>query len=109
MTTQELQTQLLSLSSIERSNLIRFLTHSLEAPWQGICKTPGVMGGEACVRETRIPVWLLVSYARLRLSEAKLLDNYPTLTARDLVNAWSYASAYTDEIDRAIAQQDEEL
>ena len=109
MTTQELQTQLLSLSSIERLNLIQFLTHSLEAPWQGICKTPGVMGGEACVQETRIPVWLLVSYTRLGLSEANLLDNYPTLTARDLVNAWSYASAYTDEIDRAIAQQDEEL
>ena len=109
MTAQELQTQLLSLSSIERFNLIQFLTHSLEAPWQGICKTPGVMGGEACVRETRIPVWLLVSHTRLGLSEAKLLDNYPTLTARDLVNAWSYASTYTNEIDRAIAQQDEEL
>ena len=108
MTTQELQTQLLSLSSTERLNLIQFLTHSLEAPWQGIHKTPGVMGGEACIRETRIPVWLLVSYTRLGLSEAKLLDNYPTLTARDLVNAWSYASAYADEIDRAIAQQDEE-
>ena len=108
MTTQELQNQLLSLSSIERSNLIQFLTHSLEAPWAGICKTPGVMGGEACIRDTRIPVWLLVSYRRLGLSEAKLLDNYPTLTANDLVNAWSYASAYGDEIDRAIAQQDEE-
>ena len=106
MTTQELQNQLLSLSSIERSNLIQFLTHSLEAPWQGIHKTPGVMGGEACIRDTRIPVWLLMSYRRLGLSEAKLLDNYPTLTANDLV--WSYASAYADEIDRAIAQQDEE-
>ena len=108
MTTQELQNQLLSLSSSERSNLIQFLTHSLEAPWQGIHKTPGVMGGEACIRDTRIPVWLLVSYRRLGLSEAKLLDNYPTLTANDLVNAWSYASAYADEIDWTIAQQDEE-
>ena len=108
MTTQELQNQLLSLSSIERSNLIQFLTHSLEAPWRGIHKTPGVMGGEACIRDTRIPVWLLVSYRQLGLSEAKLLDNYPTLTANDLVNAWSYASAYADEIDRTIAQQDEE-
>ena len=84
------------------------MTHSLEAPWQDIHKTPGIMGGEACVQETRIPVWLLVSHTRLGLSEAKLLDNYPTLTAKDLVNAWSYASAYTDEIDWAIAQQDEE-
>ncbi len=65
------------------------------------------MGGEACIRDTRTSVWLLVSYRRLGLSEAKLLDNYPTLTANDLVNAWSYANAYSDEIDRAIAQQDE--
>jgi uncharacterized protein (DUF433 family) len=84
------------------------LMHSLEVPWQGIHKTWGVMGGEACVRDTRISVWLLVSYCRLGLSEAKLLDNYPMLTANDLVNAWSYASAYADEIDRAIAQQEEE-
>jgi uncharacterized protein (DUF433 family) len=108
MTIQELQSQLLSLTPTEKSSLIQFLSHSLETPWQGICRTPGVMGGEACIRETRIPVWLLVSYARLGLSEAKLLENYPTLTAIDLVNAWSYASAYTEEIDRAIAQQDEE-
>jgi uncharacterized protein (DUF433 family) len=67
-----------------------------------------VMGGEACIRDTRIPVWLLVSYSRLGLSEAKLLDNYPTLTANDLVNAWSYASANPDEIERAIDRQDEE-
>jgi uncharacterized protein (DUF433 family) len=66
------------------------------------------MGGEACIRDTRIQVWLLVSYGRLGLSEAKLLDNYPSLTAIDLVNAWSYASANADEIDRAISRQDED-
>ncbi len=108
MTIQELQTQLLSLTPIEKTTLIQFLSHSLESPWQGICRTPGVMGGEACIRDTRIPVWLLVSYSRLGLSEAKLLDNYPTLTAMDLVNAWSYASAHGEEIDRAIARQEED-
>jgi uncharacterized protein (DUF433 family) len=108
MTIQELQTQLLSLTPEEKSNLIHFLSGSLEIPWQGINKTPGVMGGEACIRDTRIPVWLLVSYSRLGLSEAKILDNYPSLTASDLVNAWSYAGANPDEIDRVIEQQDEE-
>ncbi len=108
MTIQELQTQLLSLTPIEKSNLIQFLSSSMETPWQGIHKTPGVMGGEACIRDTRIPVWLLVSYNRLGLNEAKLLENYPTLTAIDLVNAWSYNSANPDEIDRAIARQEEE-
>jgi uncharacterized protein (DUF433 family) len=42
------------------------------------------------------------------LSEAKLLENYPTLLAIDLVNAWNYAAAYSDEINAAIARQDEE-
>lgn len=108
MTIQELQDRLLSLTSDEKANLIHFLASSLETPWQGIRKTPGVMGGEACIRDTRIPVWLLVSYRRLGLSEAKLLDNYPTLTATDLVNAWSYAAGNPDEIDRSLARQDEE-
>jgi uncharacterized protein (DUF433 family) len=106
MTIQELQTQLLSLTQDEKSNLIQFLANSLEIPWRGINKTPGVMGGSACIRDTRIPVWLLVSYRRMGLSEAKLLDNYPSLTATDLANAWSYCEAQSAEIDRAIAQQD---
>ena len=108
MTIQELQAQLLSLTPIEKSNLIHFLSSSMETSWQGIHKTDGVMGGEACIRDTRIPVWLLVSYSRLGLSEAKLLENYPSLTAIDLVNAWSYNSANAAEIDQAIAKQEEE-
>ncbi len=107
MTIQELQIQLLSLTPDEKSNLIHLLSGSLETPWQGIHKTADVMGGEACIRDTRIPVWLLVSYTRLGLNESKLLDNYPTLTATDLVNAWSYNIANSDEIDRAIAKQEE--
>jgi uncharacterized protein (DUF433 family) len=106
MTIQELQAQLIALTPDEKSNLIQVLSNSLETPWLGINKTPSLMGGEACIRDTRIPVWLLVSYRQMGLSEAKLLDNYPILTATDLVNAWSYASANSDEIDRAIAQQE---
>ncbi|RUT09059.1 hypothetical protein DSM106972_011120 [Dulcicalothrix desertica PCC 7102] len=39
--------------------------------------------GDACIKETRIPVWLLVSYHSSGLSEAKILDNYPTLSDVD--------------------------
>jgi uncharacterized protein (DUF433 family) len=106
MTIQELQTQLLALTPTEKSNLIHFISSSMETPWQGIHKTPGVMGGEACIRDTRIPVWLLVSYSRLGLSEARLLENYPSLTAIDLINAWSYHSANPDEIGQTIDRQD---
>jgi uncharacterized protein (DUF433 family) len=108
MTIQSLQTQLLALTPEEKSQMIQFLSSSLATPWQGINKTPNLMGGEACIRDTRIPVWLLVSYSRMGLSEAKLLDNYPSLTATDLVNAWSYASANPDEIERAIDRQEED-
>jgi uncharacterized protein (DUF433 family) len=42
--------------------------------WYGIQKTPGVMGGEACIRKTRIPVWLLISYRRQNATDAHILE-----------------------------------
>jgi uncharacterized protein (DUF433 family) len=110
MVTPELQDQLLSLPSSQKTEIIQMLVHSLEldGTWLGISKTPGVMGGEACIRESRIPVWLMVSYRRMGSSEAEILENYPTLMAQDLVNAWRYAEQYAEEIDRAIARQEED-
>jgi uncharacterized protein (DUF433 family) len=104
---KELETQLLALQPAEQAAIIQLLSNNLANTWAGIRKTPDVMGGEACIRNTRIPVWLLVSYRRLGLSEAKLLDNYPDLTATDLSNAWAYAETYPDEIAIALRKQDE--
>lgn len=61
------------------------------------------MGGDACIRQTRIPVWLLVSLRQQGATEAYLLEDYPTLTAADLVNAWLYADTHSEEIEAAIA------
>ena len=69
-------------------------------------KTLGVIGGDACIRRTRIPVWLLVSLRAQGASEAYLLEDYSTLTAADLVNAWLYAEAYPQEIEAVIARQE---
>jgi uncharacterized protein (DUF433 family) len=104
---KQLEAQLLSLKPSEQAAIIQLLSNNLANNWTGICKTPDVMGGDACIRDTRIPVWLLVSYRRLGLSEAKLLENYPDLSATDLANAWSYAENYPDEIELAIRKQDE--
>jgi uncharacterized protein (DUF433 family) len=41
------------------------------------------------------------------LSQSLILDNYPTLTATDLANAWAYAAAFLDEIEIAIRENDE--
>ncbi len=68
----------------------------------GIEKNAGVMGGVACIRQTRIPVWLLYRARQLGLSEGDLLKSYPGLTAEDLVNAWDYATSNLDEIESQI-------
>ncbi|MFB2922331.1 MULTISPECIES: DUF433 domain-containing protein [Aerosakkonema] len=107
MTLKELEAQLISLTPDEKVQAIQILTQSLAEKWPGIEKTAGVMGGEACIRHTRIPVWLLVSYRRDGASDAKILEGHPDVTATDLVNAFAYADANSDEIEKAIREQEE--
>jgi uncharacterized protein (DUF433 family) len=57
------------------------------------------MGGEACIGQTRIPVWLLISYRRQGASDAHILEGHPELSAVDLVNGFACAEAQVDEID----------
>jgi uncharacterized protein (DUF433 family) len=63
------------------------------ASW--IFKKPDRCSGDACVRETRIPVWTLVNYSRLGSSDADLLLAYPSLKPSDLEAAWAYAAPRT--------------
>src|SRR5436309_13436733 len=70
------------------------------ASW--VSKKPGRSGGEACVRDTRIPVWSLVSYRRNGASDDRILEAYPSLASADLEAAFAYAAANPLEIDRAI-------
>jgi uncharacterized protein (DUF433 family) len=67
------------------------------ASW--VSKNPDRQGGDACVRDTRIPIWVLANYRRLGLSDNEILRAYPTLTPADLEAAWTYAAANTEEID----------
>ena len=39
----------------------------------GIDTDPTVCGGEACIKRTRVPVWLLIRARELEVSEASLL------------------------------------
>jgi uncharacterized protein (DUF433 family) len=75
-------------------------------PIPGIERTPGVCGGDPCIRQTRIPVWALEQARRLGFTEAELLDSYPNLQAQDLVNAWAYVKAHRDEIERQILENE---
>ena len=104
---QELETQLLALTPTEKAEAIRLLTQSLNNSWPEITKTLGVCGGDACIAKTRIPVWGLVESRRLGITESELLDDYPHISAADLVNAWNYANANLDEIEAAIEKNQE--
>ncbi len=68
---------------------------------------PGVMGGDACLTKTRIPVWLLVSYQQQGMSDGQILEGYPDLTATDLVAVWAYANVYADEVEAALQAQED--
>ena len=72
-----------------------------------IQKTPNVIGGDACIRRTRIAVWMLVGYKNLGLSDDKILEAYPSLTRKDLKAAWDYYAANRAEIETAIRENDE--
>ncbi len=107
MTRQEFEQQLLSLSLSDKAEIVQSLTKTLSMGGKGITKTPGVCGGEACIAGTRIAVWLLVEAQQLGIREAQLLQDYPHITAADLVNAWAYAGAHPEEIAAAILANNE--
>ena len=107
MTLKELETRLLALTSEEKAEAIQILTKTLSNNSLGITKTPDVMGGEACIAKTRLPVWLFVSLRRQGASDAELLQFYPHISAADLVNVWAYADAHPEEIEEAIRKNQE--
>ena len=72
----------------------------------GVYKNPRVSGGDACVGNTRIPVWSLVQFRRLGRTDEKLLADFPSLTRDDLTAAWAYAARHSDEIEQALRDQE---
>jgi uncharacterized protein (DUF433 family) len=67
-----------------------------------ISKKPDRCGGDACIRDTRIPVWTLVEARRLGASAAELLESFPGLTPVDLEAAREYQRLNALEIERNI-------
>ncbi|MDQ3222757.1 MAG: DUF433 domain-containing protein [Gemmatimonadota bacterium] len=74
----------------------------------GIRRTEGVAGGDACVRDTRIAVWTLVRLKRLGRTDEQLVEDFPGLTPADLDAAWAYFRQHSGEIDDAIAAEAQE-
>jgi len=68
-----------------------------------IHKTPGICGGAARIRDTRIPVWTIVAYQQQGAPDSELMYNYPGLTLEDIQAALNYYEFNREEIDRTIA------
>jgi type III restriction enzyme len=68
-----------------------------------IRKTPNVCGGDACLRDTRITVAILVSFRNLGETDAQILKIFPSLTQSDLDAAWRYYEKNREEIDESHA------
>jgi uncharacterized protein (DUF433 family) len=70
---------------------------------RAIQKTIGVCGGHAKIRNTRIPVWTIISLQQQGANSPELLRNFPSLTVDDLRNTQFYYTNHQEEIDHAIA------
>lgn len=71
--------------------------------------TPGVLGGSACIGDTRIAVWMLVRARQLGLGDEQLRSWFVVpLEQADLDAAWAYYDDHREEIDRAIRENEED-
>jgi len=108
ITLNEAEQAIANLSESDKAQLLRWLEKEVKNGFAGIEKTENVMGGAACIRQTRIAVWMLEQARRQGVSEVDLLRNYPGLTAQDLVNAWDYANSHREEIENQIRENEAE-
>ena len=81
------------------------LNKTKSASW--IEKTPGVCGGDPCIRNTRITVHGLVEWKKLGLSDSEILESIEGLTQADLEAAWQYYAENHDEIERMLREEAE--
>ncbi len=100
------RTQLLETIATLPDDLIDPTLAYVQTLQNPIRSTPGICGGHARIRDTRIPVWTLVSYRQQGAPDEELLANYPGLTPTDLNAAWDYYQQNRDSIDRAIAEDE---
>lgn len=105
-TFQQFQQFFSGLKRAEKARLLQWVAQDLGDSFPGIESTPDVCGGEPCIVRTRIPVWVLVQARNLGMSEAAILESYPTLRAEDLVNTWAYYRSHRQEIDQQIVDNE---
>lgn len=78
-----------------------------ETPENLIRKTPGVVGGEARIRDTRIPAWTVVQLMRRGMPDDEIVGYFGVpLTEADLEAVVTYYAQNKAEIDQAIQENE---
>ncbi len=90
----------------EKAQLLAELLQYFNVAAAGITHTPGVCGGRACIRDTRIPVWTLIEAKKQGATDLELLQSFEGLTAEDITNAMRYYQGHQAEIEADLADQD---
>ncbi|HVA44749.1 MAG TPA: DUF433 domain-containing protein [Pirellulales bacterium] len=85
------------------------MSSNLKTTSSWVQKTPGVCGGRACIRDTRITVWGLVNSRRLGAADEQILENIVGLTPEDLQAAWDSYREHPAETDNDIRVNETEF
>ncbi len=64
-------------------------------------------GGAANIGQTRMAVWMLGSARCEGLGDGQILEMYPSLSVRDLEEAWRYIGMNGAEIEREIEENED--
>lgn len=72
-------------------------------------KTPGVCGGDPCIRRTRHTVSGLVECRQLGMDDDRILVSFPDLSQADLDAAWMYWREHPEEIEQLIREDQEAM
>lgn len=100
---EDIREAVLHLSKGDQARLLTLVALEVADAHPGIDFQENLCGGSARIIRTRISVWILESLRRQGITDAGLLAAYPSINAEDLANAWAYARAHRDEMDREIA------
>lgn len=58
---------------------------------------PKIMGGQACIRGTRVPVGAIVRCVASGMSHAEILVAYPDLVSEDITEALQFAADMSED------------
>jgi uncharacterized protein (DUF433 family) len=74
-----------------------------------VAEYPGVCGGHPVIRETRIPVRLVVQYSQDGATIDELADVWPTVTAEQIAGALDYYARHRDRVDEDLERHAQEI